>query len=101
MACHLLKLKHALEDQEGYKVGLHYLRDTSKREVDFLVTVDRKPWFAVECKRASRSASPALNYFGDRLHIPYLYQLTLAGGEDILDGGVRIMPASKFLGALP
>lgn len=101
VAGHLLKLKHVLEDQEGYLIGLHYLRDAGKREVDFLVTADKKPWFAVECKRASRSANPALNYFGERLHIPYLYQLTLEGGEDILDGRVRVMPAGKFLGALP
>ncbi len=101
VACHLLKLKHALEDQEGYRVGLHYLRDTSKREVDFLVTADRRPWFAVECKTKSRSASPALKYFAKRLDIPYLYQITLEGREDILDGKVRIMPAGRFLAALP
>ena len=37
------------QHQEGYRVGLHYLRDVDKREVDFLVTVEGKPWFAVEC----------------------------------------------------
>jgi len=36
VAGHLLKMKHYLEDQEGYNIDLHYLRDTSKREVDFL-----------------------------------------------------------------
>jgi predicted AAA+ superfamily ATPase len=101
VACHLLKLKHALEDQQGYSIGLYYLRDASKREVDFLVTAHRKPWFAVECKTASRSVNPALNYFGARLQIPYLYQLTLEAGEDFLDGKVRVMPAGKFLGSLP
>lgn len=101
VACHLLKMTHALEDQEGYKTRLHYLRDAGKREVDFLVTVDKKPWFAVECKTSDRAVNPALNYFGERLKIPYLYQITLAGGEDILDGRVRVMPAAKFLAALP
>ena len=101
VACHLLKLKHTLEDQEGYRIGLHYLRDASKREVDFLVTIDKKPWFAVECKTASRVVNPALNYFAERLKIPYLYQLTLEEGDDTLDGNVRVMPASRFLGALP
>jgi len=101
VACHLLKLKHFLEDHEGYRIGLHYLRDISKREVDFLVTVDKKPWFAVECKMSSDAASPALNYFGERLKIPYLYQVTLEESGDVLDGRVRIMPASRFLSALP
>lgn len=100
VAGHLLKLKHALEDQEGYRVGLHYLRDASKREVDFLMTVEMEPWFAVECKIGTGPASPSLKYFGERLKIPYLYQLHLEGTEDVLDGMVRVMPAAKFLAAL-
>jgi predicted AAA+ superfamily ATPase len=101
VAGHLLKLRHALEDQEGYRVGLHYLRDASKREVDFLVTVEKKPWFALECKVRRETASPALKYFGERLGIPYLFQIHLEGKEDLLDGKVRVMPATKFLAALP
>jgi predicted AAA+ superfamily ATPase len=101
VACHLLKMKHALEDQEGYRIGLYYLRDASKREVDFLVTNDDKPWFAVECKTSASTANPALYYFGKRLSIPFLYQVSLEGNEDILDGGIRIMPAVKFLSAMP
>lgn len=101
VACHLLKMKHALEDQEGLDIGLHYLRDTSKREVDFLVTYDQKPWFAIECKITSRSVNPALRYFGERLNIPYLYQLSLEREEDVYDGKVRVMPAAKFLSSLP
>jgi predicted AAA+ superfamily ATPase len=101
IAGHLLKMKHVLEDQEGYRIGLHYLRDVSKREVDFLVTIDKKPWMAIECKKGDRSVNPALNYFGERLKIPFLYQLTLEGKEDILTGRVRVMPAARFLSALP
>jgi hypothetical protein len=41
---HLLTLCHGLEDQEGHKVELRYLRDTTGREVDFLVTWKGKPW---------------------------------------------------------
>ncbi|MCP4753225.1 MAG: ATP-binding protein [Proteobacteria bacterium] len=100
-ACHLLKLKHALEDQEGWRIGLHYLRDVDKREVDFLLTAEGKPWFAVECKTKDRSVNPSLNYFGDRVGIPWLYQLTLDEGDDILAGNVRVMPAAKFFSALP
>lgn len=101
VACHLLKMKHSLEDQEGYRIGLHYLRDVSGREVDFLVTYDDKPWFAVECKTSDRTVQPALRYFGARLKIPFLYQISFEGSEDVLDGDIRVMPAAKFLGALP
>jgi len=57
VASHLLKLVHYLHDFEGYKAGLFFLRDLSKREVDFLVAVDNRPWFAVEVKSAQTSAS--------------------------------------------
>jgi uncharacterized protein len=101
VAGHLLKLKHLLEDQEGYRIGLHYLRDADKREVDFLMTHNNEPWFAVECKKKDRVVNPALKYFGERLKIPFLYQLTMEGKEDILDGRARIMSVAKFLSALP
>src|SRR3989344_4602966 len=47
---HLLKYCHFLEDVQGYKTELRFLRDTDKREVDFVVLKDKKPLFAVECK---------------------------------------------------
>jgi hypothetical protein len=31
---------------------LRFLRDTDKREIDFVVIKDKKPLFAVECKQA-------------------------------------------------
>ncbi|OPX37593.1 MAG: hypothetical protein B1H12_04465 [Desulfobacteraceae bacterium 4484_190.2] len=48
MASHLLKLVHFLYDYEGYRANLNFLRNVDKKEVDFLVTTDQKPWFAVE-----------------------------------------------------
>jgi len=97
VASHLLKLCHWLEDTQGYQTGLHYLRDAAKREVDFLVTVDRKPWFAVEAKLSDETPANALRYFGDRLKIPRLYQVVFNGRRDFLADGVRVMPAAKFL----
>ena len=55
VASHLLKFCHFLEDTEGYRIDLRFLRDKEKREVDFLVLVDRKPWFAVEVKAGKRA----------------------------------------------
>src|SRR4030066_16236 len=54
VASHLLKMCHFLNDVEGYKTDLHFLRDAEAREVDFLVTESGKPWFAVEVKSNSR-----------------------------------------------
>ena len=99
VACHLLKLKHFLEDYEGYEIGLHYLRDVSKREVDFLLTLGLEPWFAVECKLGQGIANASLKYFGERLEIPHLFQINLHGKRDILEGKVRLMQAAKFFAA--
>ncbi len=100
VALHLLKLCHSLEDREGFAVELHYLRDRDGREVDFLVTHGRKPWFAVEVKVSETRIDPSLTYFRDRLHIPFAYQVTLDGNQDFVEDGVRVLPASRFLAAL-
>ncbi|MFA5140509.1 MAG: ATP-binding protein [Elusimicrobiota bacterium] len=100
IASHLLKLVHWLQDREGYKAGIHFLRDDTKREVDFLITSDGKPWFAVEVKSQEQEVSPNLRYFREKLSIPYSYQVIKKAGVDVLDKGVRVVSADKFLAAL-
>lgn len=101
VALHLLKLVHSLEDMEGHKVALHFLRETGGREVDFLVTHNRKPWFAVEAKLSDATTAPSLHFFGSRLKIPWLYQVVLNTTRDTIKDGVRCMSARKFFTALP
>ena len=100
MASHLLKFVHFITDYEGYKAELYFLRDVDKREVDFLVTIDNKPWFAVEAKLNETSLSPHLLYFKERLSIPYIYQVVKKTATDRLEKGIRIVSAGKFLAGL-
>ena len=100
VALHLLKLCHFMQDRDGHRVDLHYLRDTAGREVDFLVTWNGKPWFAVEAKVGDETLAPALRYFRERLRIPYAYQVVLSGTADYVKDGIRCLPAAKFLAAL-
>jgi predicted AAA+ superfamily ATPase len=100
VALHLLKLCHFLEDAEGHAAELWYLRDRTGREVDFMVTVSRRPWFAVEAKISETRIDPALVYFRDRLGLRLCYQVLLEGERDFLQDGVRCLPADRFLGAL-
>lgn len=60
---------------------LRYIRDTDKRESDFVVTRERKPIFAVECKLSQTSESPQIYYCLERLNIPKFYQVSLEGTE--------------------
>jgi predicted AAA+ superfamily ATPase len=100
IASHLLKLVHFITDYEGHKAELYFLRDVDKREVDFLVTIGGKPWFAVEAKLKDTGLSPHLLYFKERLSIPYVYQVVKKTGVDKIEKGARIISASKFLSGL-
>ena len=100
IASHLLKFCHFLEDTEGHAAELFYLRDIDKREVDFLVTIDRKPWFAVEVKLGDGKPSPHLRYFKERLKTPFSYQVVLHQERDFMEEGIRVLPAWKFLSSL-
>ena len=100
VASHLLKLCHFLYDAHGFRADLYYLRDVEGREVDFLVTMDDKPWFAVEVKASDTAVSKHLRYFTQRLDIPWSYQVVGEGDVDFIKDGVRVMTVDKFLGAL-
>jgi hypothetical protein len=100
MACHLLKLCHALEDQAGFRASLHYVRDATGREADFLVAVDRKPWFMVEAKVGDEAISKPLAYLAARLEVPQVFQVVLEGRRDFERDGIRVLPAHRFLAAL-
>jgi predicted AAA+ superfamily ATPase len=91
VASHLLRLCHFLEDTEGYRMELRFLRDTDAREVDFVVLRDRQPVFAVEAKSGERALGPGIRYFKARTRIPRWYQVHL-GAKDVLVEGVRVLP---------
>lgn len=100
IASHLLKFTNYLFERDGYKSGLFYLRNVDKKEVDFLVTIDNKPWFAVEVKLSETSPSKNLVYFKDRLKIPFNFQVVKQEGIDFIKDEVRVISANKFLSGL-
>jgi uncharacterized protein len=100
VASHLLKFVHYMQDFEGYRLGLHFIRDIAKREVDFLIAVDNKPWFAVEVKMHDASPSPTLISFKEKWKIPYCYQVVKSPSIDALASGVRVVSVEKFLSGL-
>lgn len=100
VASHLLKTIHFLYDTEGYKAELHFLRDREGREVDFLVSVNKKPWMAVEVKLSNKEISKNLKYFSERLKIPFIYQVIKEKGVDFTVNGIRAISADKFLSGL-
>jgi predicted AAA+ superfamily ATPase len=97
VASQLLKYSHWVEDIQGHRMELRYIRDTDKREVDFVVLRDGQPEFAVECKTGERSISPTAAYFKERLPIPAFYQVHL-GTQDFVHAstGIRVLPFQTF-----
>lgn len=99
-ASHLLKLAHYFYDTQGHKAELNYLRDQEGREVDFLVSIDKKPWLAVEVKLNNQKVEKSVGYFAKRLKIPFVYQIVKEDGIDYKKNGTRIMSADKFFSSL-
>jgi uncharacterized protein len=84
--------------------GLHYVRTKEGREVDFLVSEDRKPLFLVEAKRGDMTPAPNLLRFQKALGIPGIQLLDR--GEGFVQAGspglpVLIAPAALWLPRLP
>ena len=78
---------------------LYFLRDRLGRETDFLVTKNRKPWFAVEAKLAEDKIDHSLRYFCDQLDIPGI-QLILRPGMYKKSGPITVISADTWLGHL-
>ena len=95
IASHLLKYCNFIEDTEGFRMELRFLRDTDKREVDFVVLKEGAPQFAVECKTGEKNINPAIFYFKERTDIPDFYQVH-QGTRDYKKNGVRILPIETF-----
>lgn len=78
MACHLLKAVEGWTDLGLGEFDLFYVRDKKKREVDFLVTRDDKPWFAVEVKTSDSKISENLRWVKDRIGVDHAFQVVMA-----------------------
>jgi len=100
IASHLLKLVNFLWDYEGYKAELYYLRNVDKKEVDFLVTIENKPWFCVEAKASNTNISSHLYYFREKLKIPFAYQVIKKSDVDRYINKIRVVSADVFLPGL-
>ena len=77
VACHLLKAIEGWTDLGYGEFELHYLRDKQKREVDFLVSRDREPWFLVEAKTSDGSPTAALRNYQKAVGARHAFQVVL------------------------
>ena len=105
VAGHLRKACDAWTDTGKGSFDLYYVRDKEKREVDFLVTSDRKPWMLVECKLSDTTLAPTLPYFARALRPRLALQVVATKGvHRSFDAGEPrgyVISADRFLPLLP
>ncbi len=102
VACHLLKWCWYIQDTEGRNVEIRYFRETSGREVDFVMLENEKPFAFIECKSADRYPSSLLERLKRLYPEAECWQITLEDGKDIkTKEGIRICPSHLFLSTLP
>ena len=104
VACHLLKAVEGWTDLGFGEFDLFYLRDKNQREVDFLVTRDKKPWFLAEVKNSDAKLSPALAHFQKATSARYAFQVVANldySDQDCFDADVpAAVSARTFLSQL-
>jgi len=67
VASSLLKRLHFLEDRDGYRYELRYIRDKEGREVDFAVIKEGRLIELIEVKYSDDNISKHLVYYAKRL----------------------------------
>lgn len=104
VAAHLLKAVEGWTDVGLGTFELRYLRDKQKREVDFVVIRDGKPWLLVEAKAGDGALSPALAYFQAATKAPHAFQVVVDAPFVAADPFERkdpvIVPARTLLSQL-
>lgn len=67
MASSFIKRLHFLEDRDGYRYELNYIRDKEGREVDFAIIKEGRLIELIEVKYSDENISKHLLYYAERL----------------------------------
>lgn len=101
VAAHVLKWVHFEQDGRGRDLELRYFRDTDGREVDLVVTENRRPILFVECKWSDGPADHGLRYLKARFPDVDAWQVSATGVRDfVTPDGIRVAPALRLLETL-
>ena len=106
VACHLLKAAEGWHDLGYGSFEVRYVCDKLKREVDFLMLRDRKPWFLVEVSEEAAGGEPtaSLSYFQRCTRAQHAFQVSMDAAYAAVDCFERadptVIPARTFLSQL-
>jgi predicted AAA+ superfamily ATPase len=97
VATHLLKRVHFLEDRDGFRYELRYVRDKDGREVDFVILRDGKVHEMYEAKWADTAVSKSLVHFANMLQPLRAIQIVGAVEAREKHGNLHVVRAQDFL----
>ncbi len=101
VACALLRWCHFTQDWGQEPLELRFMRDKEKREVDFLLIKNGKPFLLIETKLSETKPTSALDYFSEKLgkvpKILLVSEITRPG----ISHNCLVLPATSLLSLIP
>lgn len=104
VASHLLKACHYWTDTGEGNFELYYLKTKEKKEIDFLITRDNKPWLPIECKLTNTSPSPnfsILNFENISTYFQLVNTPKILEKTKVKDNDLIICSANQFFKYFP
>ncbi len=99
VATQLLKRIHFLEDRDGFRYELRYIRDKEGREVDFVIMKEDEIDELIEVKYSEGSVSRHLIYYGKKLKPRKVTQIVANLKHPYSKGNINVVdPLDYFKG---
>jgi predicted AAA+ superfamily ATPase len=90
-----------LEDSEGLKTSLHFVRNKDAKEVDFLLALDKQPTHLIEVKWSDQEPAKSLLHFAHFWPgVKTIQLLRELGREKSLPNGIELKRAEDWLSEL-
>ncbi len=96
VATHLLKKIHFLEDRDGYRYELRYIRDKEGREVDFVILKEGVLEELIEVKFSDDKVSKHLTYYAEKLNPPKVTQIVAILKHSYSVGKINIVAPGTY-----
>ena len=101
VACSLLKFTQFRKDSAGENWDVFYLRDKEGREVDFVITRNRRVHWLIEVKSSDDTIGTSLKFYTRKLQPTASIQLVLNLRRSQEKSGIKILSPGKWLEMLP
>jgi len=98
VAASLLKRLHFLEDRDGYRYELRYIRDKEGREVDFAVIKEGRLIELIEAKHSDENISKHLLYYANRLKPKKATQIVAQIKRPYDKGRIKVVDPITYFG---